>query len=93
MPSGGYPGPYSKGNIIEGLDNIEEGSSVIHAGTKKDNENIVTSGGRVLGIVSQGSTLKESKNRSYKMAEQIDFKDKYYRYDIGDKGIKRYSIE
>ncbi|MDA3886788.1 MAG: phosphoribosylamine--glycine ligase [Candidatus Delongbacteria bacterium] len=91
LASGGYPGPYSKGNIIAGLDNIEEGSSVIHAGTKKDNGNIVTSGGRVLGIVSQGSTLKESKDRSYKMAEQIDFRDKYYRYDIGDKGIKRYS--
>ncbi|NOR44012.1 MAG: phosphoribosylamine--glycine ligase [Candidatus Delongbacteria bacterium] len=91
LASGGYPGSYAKGHIIEGLDNIEEGSSVIHAGTKRDHENIVTSGGRVLGIVSQGSTLKESKDRSYKMAEQIDFRDKYYRYDIGDKGIKRYS--
>lgn len=93
LASGGYPGIYSKGHIIEGLDNIEEGSFVIHAGTKKDNGNIITSGGRVLGIVSQGSTLKESKDRSYKMAEQIDFRDKYYRYDIGDKGIKRYGIE
>ncbi|MDA3838837.1 MAG: phosphoribosylamine--glycine ligase [Candidatus Delongbacteria bacterium] len=93
LASGGYPGSYAKGHVIEGLNNIEENSSVIHAGTKKDGENVVTSGGRVLGIVSQGSTLKESKDRSYKMAEQIDFRDKYYRYDIGDKGIKRYGIE
>ena len=93
LASGGYPGSYAKGYTIEGLDNIDEGSSIIHAGTKKDNISIVTSGGRVLGIVSQGSTLKESKERSYRMAEQIDFRDKYYRYDIGDKGIKRYRIE
>ena len=91
LASGGYPGSYPKGYTINGLDKIEEGSFVIHAGTKRENDNIVTSGGRVLGIVSQGDTLKEAKYRSYKTAEIIDFTDKYYRYDIGDKGIKRYS--
>ena len=92
LASGGYPGSYPKGYTINGLDNIEEGSFIIHAGTKRENNNVVTSGGRVLGIVSQGQTLKEAKYRSYKAAEIVDFTDKYYRYDIGDKGIKRYSI-
>ena len=91
LASGGYPGYYPKGYKINGLDKIEEGSFIIHAGTKKEDNSIVTSGGRVLGIVSQGQTLKEAKYRSYKTAELIDFTDKYYRYDIGDKGIKRYS--
>ena len=93
LASGGYPASYSKGYSIEGLNKLEEGSFIVHAGTKEESGNIVTSGGRVLGIVSQGKTLKESQERSYKTADSINFTDKYYRNDIGDKGIRRYEVE
>ena len=90
LASGGYPASYSKGYVIEGLDKVKKGSFIIHAGTKKLDDNIITAGGRVLGIVSQGQTLAEAKEKSYKTADQINFKDKYHRNDIGDKGIRRY---
>ena len=90
LASGGYPASYSKGYVIEGLDKVKKGSFIIHAGTKKLDDNIITAGGRVLGIVSKGQTLAEAKEKSYKTADQINFKDKYHRNDIGDKGIRRY---
>lgn len=83
LVSGGYPGNYQKGNIIEGLDKIED-SIVFHAGTRQTPENhILTNGGRVLAISSYGSTKEEALSRSYKNAENISYDDKYYRHDIG----------
>lgn len=90
IASGGYPGKYAKGYEITGLDQVKGNTSVIHAGTAVKDGKIVTSGGRVLNIVSTALSLSKAKEMSYEAAAKIDFKDKYFRTDIGDKGILRY---
>lgn len=83
LVSGGYPGEYTKGYEIAGLENTE-GSTVFHAGTKiAADGKVVTSGGRVLAITSLGKTMTEALEKSYKNAAKIAFRDKYYRKDIG----------
>ncbi len=68
--------------MITGLDDVE-GSIVFHAGTKREGENIVTAGGRVLAITSLGDTMQQALAASYANAAVIDFEKKYYRKDIG----------
>jgi len=80
--AGGYPEAYEKGDIISGLDNVT-GSTVFHAGTKAQSDNTVTNGGRVLAVTSYGATIDEALEKSYSNINNIDFKDKYYRKDIG----------
>jgi phosphoribosylamine--glycine ligase len=82
LVSGGYPGNYEKGKSVHGLD-LTKGSVVFHAGTKKEAENIVTSGGRVLAVSSWGATMKEALNTSYRNAGLLSFEGRYYRTDIG----------
>jgi phosphoribosylamine--glycine ligase len=82
LVSGGYPGDFQKGKIIEGLDKISE-SVVFHAGTKLSGRDAVTSGGRVLAISSWGKTKDEALCTSYRNAEKISFDNMYYRKDIG----------
>lgn len=82
LVSGGYPGSYTKGYQINNLEKVK-GSLVFHAGTSYDYRNIVTNGGRVIAITSFGKNKDEALAVSYKNAEIIDFKDKYYRKDIG----------
>lgn len=83
LVSGGYPGNYAKGYKISGLENQTE-SLVFHAGTSLNNENeVVTSGGRVIAVTSLGTNASEALGKSFSLAAQIDFKDKYYRNDIG----------
>ncbi len=82
LVSGGYPGNYEKGKIINGLNNVK-GSNVFYAGMKQDGKNLVTNGGRVIAITSVESSMKEALNKCYKNAEIIDFSGKYYRNDIG----------
>lgn len=82
LVAGGYPGNYSKGKIIKGLDKVN-GSVVFHAGTGSDNGNVVTSGGRVLAITSYGETMKEALSLSYENAVRINFDGMYFRRDIG----------
>ncbi len=82
--SGGYPGEYVKGKIIYGLEeNIVKGSMVFHAGTIKENENIITTGGRVLIAVSLGDNIKEAAEQSEYILQNIHFTDMKYRSDIG----------
>ena len=85
----GYPQKYQTGLPIEGLD--ENGQSpyatVYHAGTKLENEKLVTSGGRVLGVTSTAPTLKEALEKSYRAVESIRFKGAHYRKDIGAKAL------
>lgn len=82
--SGGYPGDYEKGKVILGLGgNILEDSIVFQCGTKQEEEDIVTNGGRVLAVTSFGSTIAEAAEQSNYMLEQLYFDDMYFRTDIG----------
>lgn len=87
MSAGGYPDSYRKGDEITlGVDN--ENAWIVHAGTvATESGAIVTSGGRVLGIVGKGSTLQEARNHAYQLVEQTDFADVYYRKDIGHQAL------
>ena len=85
LASDGYPEKYDKGFEIKGLDTFrdKDGYYVFHAGTKFDNNKIVTNGGRVLGVVAKGEDLKAARANAYKATDWIDFANKYKRNDIG----------
>lgn len=85
LASDGYPEKYDKGFPITGFDKFrdEEGYYCFHAGTKFDGENIVTNGGRVLGITALGTDLKDARKNAYTATEWISFANKYKRNDIG----------
>ncbi len=91
MASGGYPGSYEKGKEIKGLDKASKLSDTIvfHAGTKKKDGKIVTSGGRVLGVTALGASIKGAIDNAYKAVKLIDFEGAHYRKDIGQKALKR----
>ncbi|GAB4334574.1 MAG: phosphoribosylamine--glycine ligase [Phototrophicales bacterium] len=83
MASGGYPGNYSKGVPILGLDTVE-GAIVFHAGTSRSQSgDVVTSGGRVLSVSAIGDTLQQALNNAYTNVEKIHFDGAHYRHDIG----------
>ena len=82
LASGGYPENYKKGFKISGLNQVND-SIIFHAGTAQQNNNIVTSGGRVLSVVSSGKTMKEALQKSYKNIDKINFEGKTFRKDIG----------
>lgn len=88
--AGGYPGSYQKGIEINGLEKARQVDDVIifHAGTKEKDGKIVTSGGRVLGVVGIGETIRHAIDRAYLAIKLIDFKDMHYRKDIGRKALK-----
>jgi phosphoribosylamine--glycine ligase len=82
--SGGYPGNYEKGYAISGLDQAFPADSLVfHAGTTPKNDEVLTSGGRVLCVTSYGDTISDAVKRSKEVLEQISFEDMYYRKDIG----------
>ena len=86
LASDGYPEHYDKGYKIDGLDRFDgqDGYYVFHAGSRFDKDgNIVTNGGRVLGVTAKGNTLKEARENAYRAAEWIEFGNKYMRHDIG----------
>lgn len=86
LASQGYPEHYEKGYRITGLEKFEkaEGYYVFHAGSKFDQEgNVVTNGGRVLGVTAVGEDLKAARANAYKAAEWVEFDNKYMRHDIG----------
>ena len=86
LASDGYPVKYEKGFKIHGLEKFKDadGYYVFHAGTKFDEDgDIVTNGGRVLGVTAKGKDLKEARANAYKATEWIDFANKYMRHDIG----------
>ncbi|MCH8120799.1 MAG: phosphoribosylamine--glycine ligase [Planctomycetes bacterium] len=90
MASGGYPGDYEKGKKILGLEEAQQLEDVIvfHAGTKDMDGDIVTNGGRVLGVTALGQTIRDAKERAYRAVDKIKFDGAYCRRDIADKAIK-----
>jgi phosphoribosylamine--glycine ligase len=82
LVSGGYPEHYDKGYVISGLDSIEN-SIVFHAGTALKDDQVVTSGGRVIAVSSYGANKDEALAQSFAGAKKIQFEKKYFRSDIG----------
>ena len=82
LVSGGYPGNYTKGYPISGIDSVE-GSIVFHSGTAKKDGQVVTNGGRVIAISSYGTNKEEALQKSFTEAQKINFTGKYFRKDIG----------
>jgi len=91
MSSRGYPSRYQKGVKIRGLDKVKylDDVQVFHAGTAKNEEDIITNGGRVLGVTGLGVDLESAIKRAYKAVEMISFEGAHYRRDIGEKGINK----
>ena len=90
LASKGYPGPYKKGDAIKGLDEFKHSKNVVvfHAGTSFSNGEVVTSGGRVLGVAALGDDIKSAQVNAYKAIEKINFDGMQVRKDIGNKAIK-----
>jgi len=87
LASGGYPGPYPKGIVIEGLDQVED-AVVFHAGTARgENGEWLTNGGRILGVVGLGADIAEARNKAYTEADRIRFEGKHQRSDIAAKAL------
>ena len=82
LVSGGYPESYEKGKVISGLEKVEN-SILFHAGTRKEDDKILTNGGRVMTITSFGRNIEEALSKSFDNAEKVTFDGKYYRKDIG----------
>ncbi|MGA9174099.1 MAG: phosphoribosylamine--glycine ligase [Thermoactinomyces sp.] len=86
LAAGGYPGAYEKGNPIAGINGQERNDIIVfHSGTKRESGQMVTNGGRVLGITALGKGLQEAREKVYQQIEQISFKDMHYRTDIAAK--------
>ena len=91
LAAAGYPGKVRSGDVIHGLADAEaEGVKVFHAGTKRVGEDVVTAGGRVLGVTASGATLQQAIDLAYKAASRVHFEGMQMRSDIGKKGLKRW---
>ena len=87
LAADGYPGKYKKGMIIKGLDSVRD-RLVFHAGTLQKDHDIITNGGRILNAVGFGKDLQSAIDDAYNIIESIDFSGKYYRKDIGKRGLQ-----
>ncbi len=86
----GYPNSYPKGDPISFPDSVGDNQFIFHAGTKADDAgNIVTNGGRVLGVAALGANLREARDKAYELSDRIDYGSKYLRRDIGAKELAR----
>lgn len=90
LTSGGYPGSYEKGKVITGIEDAEalDGVTVYHAGTREQDGQILTNGGRVIDVTALGATFEEARNLAYAACEKIDFEGKTLRHDIGLRALK-----
>ncbi|QEO44536.1 phosphoribosylamine--glycine ligase [Vibrio tarriae] len=90
LAAGGYPGDYTKGEVISGLPTQESaGQKVFHAGTETQGDQVVTNGGRVLCATALGNTVLEAQQRAYQLADQIQWNGMFCRRDIGYRAIAR----
>ncbi|EMC4026950.1 phosphoribosylamine--glycine ligase [Vibrio cholerae] len=90
LAAGGYPGDYTKGEVISGLPTQESaGQKVFHAGTETQGDQVVTNGGRVLCATALGNTVLEAQQRAYQLADQISWNGMFCRRDIGYRAIAR----
>ncbi len=89
LAAGGYPGEYEKGEIIHGLPEDTATQKIFHAGTKLDNGNVVTNGGRVLCATALGENISEAQEQAYNLAKSISWPKMFYRNDIGYRAIKK----
>ncbi|MEX0765110.1 MAG: phosphoribosylamine--glycine ligase [Nitrosopumilaceae archaeon] len=87
LASKGYPESYQKNEEIQGLDSQDRNSVVFHAGTKRDDGKVLTNGGRVLGVTALGDTLEAAISNAYSRIDKISWPSKYFRSDIGKKGL------
>jgi len=90
LASGGYPGKYEKGKVIEGLDELQDMEDVLvfHAGTAKRDGKLVTNGGRVLGVTALGPDIPRAIERAYEAVAKVHFEGMHYRRDIGRKALR-----
>lgn len=90
LTSAGYPGSYEKGKVITGIEDAEalDGVTVYHAGTREQDGQILTNGGRVIDVTALGVTFEEARNLAYAACEKIDFEGKTLRHDIGLRALK-----
>jgi len=90
LAAGGYPDSYNKGDVISGLDtNQDDSRKIFHAGTRLDNGNVVTNGGRVLCATALGDTVSAAQASAYELVQQIDWDKVYFRTDIAYRAIAR----
>jgi phosphoribosylamine--glycine ligase len=91
MAAKGYPGDYEKGSEIKGLKEAADDPDVMifHAGTKKEEDRIIATGGRVLNITALGDTVGEARDKAYAAIARIDWPQGFYRKDIGWRAIER----
>ena len=90
IASGGYPGAFESGQKISGIESVGD-AVVFHAGTKREGEDLVTAGGRVLGVTAAGADLASSMKAVYAAVGKIHFAGMHYRKDIGNRGLRRYN--
>jgi phosphoribosylamine--glycine ligase len=95
MASGGYPGAYQKGAVISGLDRAARLADVrvFHAGTERRDQDIVATGGRVLGVTALGETVAAAVEKAYAAVAAISWEDVHFRKDIGGKAIRRQAVK
>jgi phosphoribosylamine--glycine ligase len=92
--AGGYPAAYDRGKEIYGLDKLAnwQNGFVFHAGTTKENNRWLTSGGRVLGVTARGGTLLTAVNEVYRAVETISWDGMHYRKDIARRALKKFKV-
>ena len=91
MAAKGYPGPYERGTVIEGLDDAAavEGVEIFHAGTRTEGGKILANGGRVLDVSALGKTVSEARSRAYEAVSRIRWPEGFFRHDIGWRAVER----
>jgi phosphoribosylamine---glycine ligase len=91
MTSDGYPGSYETGKAIHGLAEGEPSATVFHAGTVRKGSDVVTAGGRVLGVTGRGPTIAEAQQAAYRRIQKISFAGQHFRTDIAHRALRHSS--